>query len=51
MALSTATSTALQLLKEKLLEEKWDKIFDRCLRGCEEKDNVRSGQRNSPYER
>ena len=40
LALTSVSSTALKLLKDKLAQEKWDKIFDRCLRGCEDKDAV-----------
>jgi len=40
VALTEAASSALQQFKARLLEEKWNKIFDRCLRGCEEKDSV-----------
>ncbi|WVR08685.1 hypothetical protein IAU60_005743 [Kwoniella sp. DSM 27419] len=35
LVLSSASMTALQLLKERLVEEKWDAIFDRCFRNCE----------------
>ncbi|WVF67894.1 hypothetical protein IAT40_002655 [Kwoniella sp. CBS 6097] len=35
LVLSSASSTALQVFKEKLVAERWDAIFDRCLRNCE----------------
>ncbi|OCF45639.1 signal recognition particle receptor subunit alpha [Kwoniella heveanensis CBS 569] len=35
LVLSAASTSALQLFKERLVAERWDAIFDRCLRNCE----------------
>lgn len=35
MTITDATTTALRLLREKMEEEQWERIFDRCLKGCE----------------
>ncbi|WRT70790.1 uncharacterized protein IL334_007789 [Kwoniella shivajii] len=35
LILSSASSTALKLLKEQLSEQRWDAIFDRCLKSVE----------------
>jgi signal recognition particle receptor subunit alpha len=40
IVITDASRTALKILKSKIEEERWDKIFERCLRGCEEKDSV-----------
>lgn len=37
--MTDASATALSILRQKLDEERWSKIFDRCLRSCEESDN------------
>ena len=35
VALSEASGHALRIVREKLKEEQWDRIFDRCLKGFE----------------
>ncbi|WWD20794.1 hypothetical protein CI109_105271 [Kwoniella shandongensis] len=35
MVISSASTTALRVLKQKLEEERWALIFDRCLKSCE----------------
>ncbi|WVQ95458.1 hypothetical protein IAU59_002555 [Kwoniella sp. CBS 9459] len=35
LVLSSASASALQVFKERLVAERWDAIFDRCLRNCE----------------
>ncbi|KAK8850615.1 hypothetical protein IAR55_004534 [Kwoniella newhampshirensis] len=35
LVISSASNTALRLLKQKLEEERWALIFDRCLKSCE----------------
>ncbi|WVQ86159.1 hypothetical protein IAT38_008327 [Cryptococcus sp. DSM 104549] len=32
---TTTASSALRLLKAKIAEDRWEEVFDRCLRGCE----------------
>ena len=41
LANGSVSESALTLLKQKIKEEKWDQIFDRCLRSCEEEGDKR----------
>ncbi|ORY31292.1 SRP54-type protein [Naematelia encephala] len=45
IAVTSVSSTALRILKEKLVEQKWDRIFERCLRDCEGTDTTRKPSR------
>lgn len=38
--LTDASETVFRVLRRKIAEEKWDKIFERCLKSCEQRDGV-----------